>query len=290
MTRSVNTRALVTLMRNGIWRERDRHLVIESGRHRSYYKQCNRAFHVCGILLWRAENLLESSSPRLRRFRDCSNGLWETLHFSTLSTNNERNQKKSCWRVNFHDHHRCASRSRNETKLKQFGIIAATSIGWGQEEGMDEDTAMWKEGVHVRSFMEAQKGKKILYFVKFFSRNKKINALTEVTENRFLTASGINSESNPFGNKPQEITAQNIPFPFPPLVSAFFFFSFSWIFLPRSTIWTPGTGYGLFGEPPPQRGTFFWRHVHEMVGILLVEVYKRVGKSVIWVCERVQRG
>ena len=42
---------------------------------------------------------------------------------------------------------------------------------------MDEDTAMWKEGVHVRSFMEAQKGKKILYFVKFFSRNKKINAL-----------------------------------------------------------------------------------------------------------------
>ena len=92
---------------------------------------------------------------------------------------------------------------------------------------MDEDTAMWKEGVHVRSFMEAQKGKKILYFVKFFSRNKKINALTEVTENRFLTASGINSESNPFGNKPQEITAQNIPFPFPPLVSAFFFFSFS---------------------------------------------------------------
>ena len=88
---------------------------------------------------------------------------------------------------------------------------------------MDEDTAMWKEGVRVRSFMEAQKGKKILYFVKFFSRNKKINALTEVTENQFLTASGINSESNPFGNKPQEITAQNIPSPFPPLVSAFFF-------------------------------------------------------------------
>ena len=91
---------------------------------------------------------------------------------------------------------------------------------------MDEDTAMWKEDVHVRPFMEAQKGKKILYFVKFFSRNKKINALTEVTENQFLTASGIKSESNPFGNKPQEITAQNIPSPFPPLVSAFFF-SFS---------------------------------------------------------------
>ena len=30
----------------------------------------------------------------------------------------------------------------NETKLKRFGITAATAIGWGQEEGMDEDTAM----------------------------------------------------------------------------------------------------------------------------------------------------
>ena len=76
--------------------------------------------------------------------------------------------------------------------------------------------------------MEAQKGKKILYFVKFFSRNKNINALTEVTETQFLTASGINSESNPFGNKPQEITTQNIPssFPssFPPVVPFFFLF------------------------------------------------------------------
>ena len=112
------------------------------------------------------------------------------LHFSTLSTsNNKRNQRKS-WRVNFHDHHHCASRSHNETKLKRFGITATTAIGWGQEEGMDEDTAMWKEGVRVRSFMEAQKGKKIL-FERLFSRNKKINALTEVKENQYLTASGI---------------------------------------------------------------------------------------------------
>ena len=113
------------------------------------------------------------------------------LHFSTLSTNNERNQRKS-WRVNFHDHRRCSSRSHNETKLKWFGITAATAIGWGQEEGMDEDPAMWKEGVPVRSFMEAQKGKKIL-FERLFSRNKKINALTEVKENQYLTASGIKS-------------------------------------------------------------------------------------------------
>ena len=51
----------------------------------------------------------------------------------------------------------------NETKLKRFGITAATAIGWGQEEGMDEDTALWKEGVHVRSFTAAQKGKNILF-------------------------------------------------------------------------------------------------------------------------------
>ena len=55
---------------------------------------------------------------------------------------------------------------------------------------MDEDTAMWKEGVHVRSFMEDQKGKNIL-FERLFSRNKKINAITDVTENQYLTASTI---------------------------------------------------------------------------------------------------
>ena len=65
--------------------------------------------------------------------------------------------------------------------LVRFGITAATAIGWGQEEGMDEDMALWKEGVRVRSFMEAQKGKKIL-FERLFSRN----ALTEVKENQYL--------------------------------------------------------------------------------------------------------
>ena len=84
------------------------------------------------------------------------------LHFSTLFTINERSQRKR-WRVNFHDHHRCASRSHTETKLKRFEITAATAIGWGQEEGMDEGPAMWKEGVRVRSFMEAQKSKNILF-------------------------------------------------------------------------------------------------------------------------------
>ena len=134
---------------------------------------------------------------------------------------------------------------------------------------MDEDTAMWKEGVRVRSFMEAQKGKKILYFVKFFSRNKKINALTEVTENQFLTASGINSESNPFGNKPQEITAHE-------------FFS-------RAPLSEPLEQAKACTESLRPKGVPF-SGVTYMKWILLVEVYKRVGKSVIWVCERVQRG
>ena len=85
------------------------------------------------------------------------------LHFSTLSRNNERNQRKS-WRVNFHDHHRCASCSHNETKLKRFGITAATAIGWGQEEG-------WKEGVRVRSYMEAlKKRQKKILSERLFSR------------------------------------------------------------------------------------------------------------------------
>ena len=52
-----------------------------------------------------------------------------------------------------------------------------------------------------------------------------------------------------------------------------------------------GTTYdGLYREAPPERGIFFRLQVYERVGILLVEVYKRVGKSVIWVCEGAQKG
>ena len=46
---------------------------------------------------------------------------------------------------------------------------------------------------------------------------------------------------------------------------------------------------GLYGEAPHERGTFFSHQVYERVGILLIEVYNMVGKSVIWVCERAQR-
>ena len=49
---------------------------------------------------------------------------------------------------------------------------------------MDEDTAMWKEG--VRPLMEAQKGKNNISFERLFSDNKKISALTEVKEDQYL--------------------------------------------------------------------------------------------------------
>ena len=60
------------------------------------------------------------------------------------------------------------------------------------------------------------------------------------------------------------------------------------------TAWGGGGGggspyNGLYGEAPPERGTFFSLQVYEKVGLLLVEVYKRVGESVIWVCHRAQR-
>ena len=52
-----------------------------------------------------------------------------------------------------------------------------------------------------------------------------------------------------------------------------------------------GTPYDcLYGEIPPERDIFSRPQVYERVGILLVEVYKRVGKSVAWVCERAQKG
>ena len=39
-------------------------------------------------------------------------------------------------------------------------------------------------------------------------------------------------------------------------------------------------------EAPPRRGTFFSLQVYEWVGISLVELYQRVGKSAIAVCEK----
>ena len=49
-----------------------------------------------------------------------------------------------------------------------------------------------------------------------------------------------------------------------------------------------GTFYdGLYGKAPPERGTFFRLQVYESVsGISLIEVYKRMRKSVIKVCKK----
>ena len=52
-----------------------------------------------------------------------------------------------------------------------------------------------------------------------------------------------------------------------------------------------GTPYdGLYWEALAKRGTFFKLQVYERVGISLVVVCKRVEKSVIWVCKRAQEG
>ena len=43
-----------------------------------------------------------------------------------------------------------------------------------------------------------------------------------------------------------------------------------------------GTPYnGLYGDAPPERGTFFALQVHKRVRISRVEVYERVSKSFI---------
>ena len=52
-------------------------------------------------------------------------------------------------------------------QVQRFGITAATATGWGQEEGMDEDTTTWKED--VRPLMEAQKGTNNILFERLFS-------------------------------------------------------------------------------------------------------------------------
>ena len=52
-----------------------------------------------------------------------------------------------------------------------------------------------------------------------------------------------------------------------------------------------GTFYsGLYAEAPPKRGTFFRPQVNERVAILLVEVYERVGKSVIFASVKGSKG
>ena len=46
---------------------------------------------------------------------------------------------------------------------------------------------------------------------------------------------------------------------------------------------------GLYGEAPPQGGTFFSLQVNEILGISLVEVYECVGKYAILSVKRLKR-
>ena len=48
-----------------------------------------------------------------------------------------------------------------------------------------------------------------------------------------------------------------------------------------SQIFLPRTAHILPWEAPPESGTFFTLQLYKRVGIAQVEVYKRVGKSVI---------
>ena len=163
--------------------------VIESRGHRSYYKQCNRTFPVWGIFSWRAENLLESRSPRPGRFRDSSNGLWETFIFllfprvinvitgkvgESISTiiivaplvAIMKPKTQAIWN-NSNNSHRLGTGGRHGRRH-------------GNVKGRCACHHLWKP----------RKAKKVL-FERLFGRNKKINALTEVKENQYFTASGI---------------------------------------------------------------------------------------------------
>ena len=44
------------------------------------------------------------------------------------------------------------------------------------------------------------------------------------------------------------------------------------------------------GRLHPKGVSFFMIQVYERVGISLVELYRRVESTVIWVCERAQKG
>ena len=53
--------------------------------------------------------------------------------------------------------------------------------------------------------------------------------------------------------------------------------------------WEVGATYNglpVYREAPPKRGTPFRLQVYRYIGISLVEVYERIGKSVIAVCKR----
>ena len=118
-------------------------------------------------------------------------------HFSTLSTNNKRNQRKS-WRVNFHDHHRCPSRSYNETKLQAIWNNSNNShrLGAGGRHGRRHDNVKGRWACEI-IYGSPERHKKIL-FERLFSRSKKINAYNRGQRKSVLncTWNQILSETN----------------------------------------------------------------------------------------------
>ena len=54
--------------------------------------------------------------------------------------------------------------------------------------------------------------------------------------------------------------------------------------------WVGANHNGLYREPRPKRGTFFRLLVYEREVISLVEVHERVGKSVMVVCKKAEKG
>ena len=47
---------------------------------------------------------------------------------------------------------------------------------------------------------------------------------------------------------------------------------------------------GPYGEAPPKRGTFSRLHVYKRVEMSIAEIYERVGRSVISICKKTQKG
>ena len=85
--------------------------------------------------------MLESRSQRPRRFRDSSSGLWETfifLLFPRIINVIKGKVGESISTIIIV----APLLAIMTPSSSEFGITATTAVGWGQEEGMDEDAAM----------------------------------------------------------------------------------------------------------------------------------------------------
>ena len=88
------------------------------------------------------ENLLESRSQWLGRFRDSSSGLWENFIFLLFPRRIINVIKRKVGESISTIIIVAPLVAIMTPSSSEFGITATTAIGWGQEEGMDEDTPM----------------------------------------------------------------------------------------------------------------------------------------------------